>query len=142
MKKVDTWETERGQSEAGLVLKRKRDGRRMYSPSHKRAIIEQCLQPGVSVAGIALSHGINANLVRKWIVKHRRGVGAGQRSAGASAVLLPVAIDAAAARPPASPSTPRGHIVVALHGARIELVGAVDADALRTVLRVVTAVRL
>lgn len=69
LKEVDTLETERGQSEGGLVVRRKRDGRRVYSRSHKRAIVEQCLQPGVSVAGIALAHGINANLVRKWIVK-------------------------------------------------------------------------
>ena len=40
MKEVDTVEAERGQREAGLVLKRKRDGRRIYSPSHKRAIVE------------------------------------------------------------------------------------------------------
>jgi len=28
------------------------------------------LQPGVSVAKLALMHGINANLLRKWIGKH------------------------------------------------------------------------
>ncbi|GAA0782486.1 hypothetical protein GCM10009108_25300 [Castellaniella ginsengisoli] len=33
----------------------------------KAQIVAQCRQPGVSVAGVALSHGINANLVRKWI---------------------------------------------------------------------------
>lgn len=30
-------------------------------------IVQQCLQPGVSMANVALRHGINANLVRKWI---------------------------------------------------------------------------
>lgn len=41
--------------------------RRSYPQSLKAQIVEQCRQPGVSVAGVALSHGINANLIRKWI---------------------------------------------------------------------------
>jgi transposase len=41
--------------------------RRSYPKEIKAQIVAQCRQPGVSVAGVALSHGINANLVRKWI---------------------------------------------------------------------------
>lgn len=41
--------------------------RRSYPKPLKAQIVAQCSQPGVSVAGVALSHGINANLVRKWI---------------------------------------------------------------------------
>ncbi len=26
-----------------------------------------CQQPGASIAGVALAHGINANLVRRWL---------------------------------------------------------------------------
>jgi len=142
MKEVDTVETERGQREAGLVLKRKRDGRRVYSPSHKRAIVEQCLQPGVSVAGIALAHGINANLVRKWIVKYQRAAPAAKRSSVVPAALLPVAVQAEQPRSAVRTPAPRGLIVLELHGARVELVGGVDGEALRTVLRVLSAVRL
>ena len=142
LEEVDTLETERGQSEAGLVLKRKRDGRRIYSASHKRVIVEQCLQPGVSVAGIALAHGINANLVRKWIVKHRRAAAAAKCSSVAPPALLPVTVQAELRRSTARTAAPRGLIVVELHGARVELVGGVDAEALRTVLRVLSAVRL
>ncbi len=142
MQEVDTLETERGQSEAGLVLKRKGDGRRVYSPSHKRAIVERCLQPGVSVAGIALAHGINANLVRKWIVKHRRAAPAAKRSSVAPTALLPVAIQADSPKPTVRTPAARGMIVIELHGARVELVGGVDAEALRTVLRVLSAVRV
>jgi transposase len=142
MQEVDTLKPERGQSEAGLVLKRKRDGRRVYSPSHKRAIVEQCLQPGVSVAGIALAHGINANLVRKWIVKHRRAAAAAKGSSIAPPALLPVAVQAELPRSTARTTAPRGLIVVELYGARVELVGGVDGEALRTVLRVLSAVRM
>ncbi len=54
-----------------LIVGRKRDGRRCYDPEAKRELIEACLQPGVSVAGMALEHGINANLLRKWIGDYR-----------------------------------------------------------------------
>jgi transposase len=32
-------------------------------------MIEACLRPGVSVARVALKHGINANLLRTWITR-------------------------------------------------------------------------
>ena len=134
-------ETERGQSEGGLVVRRKRDGRRVYSPRHKRAIVEQCLQPGVSVAGIALAHGINANLVRKWIVRQQRAAPAAKPFSPVPAALLPVAIQADRPGALARGSAPRGLIVLEVHGARVELVGGVDGEALRTVLRVLSGVR-
>ena len=54
-----------------LVVGSKRDGRNCYDPQAKRELIEASLQPGVSVAKLALTHGINANLLRKWIGKHQ-----------------------------------------------------------------------
>ncbi|SCZ48617.1 IS66-like element accessory protein TnpA [Pseudomonas oryzihabitans] len=41
--------------------------RRSYPKSFKAQIVEECTQPGALVAGVALSHGLNANLVHKWI---------------------------------------------------------------------------
>ena len=41
------------------------------SPELKAAIVAACLAPGASVAAVALAHGVNANLVRKWIEKSR-----------------------------------------------------------------------
>jgi transposase len=57
-----------------LVAGRKRDGRRRYDPEAKRELVEACLRPGVSVARMALDHGVNANLLRKWIGEHRGAV--------------------------------------------------------------------
>ncbi|MEA9978571.1 MULTISPECIES: IS66-like element accessory protein TnpA [unclassified Pseudomonas] len=37
----------------------------------KAQVVQECLQPGASIASVALGHGINANLVRKWIPLHR-----------------------------------------------------------------------
>jgi transposase len=55
-----------------LVVGHKRDGRSCYDKEAKRELIETCLRPGVSVARVALQHGINANLLRTWITRHRR----------------------------------------------------------------------
>jgi len=41
--------------------------RRSYSKSFKVQVIHECAQPGASIASVALSHSLNANLVHKWI---------------------------------------------------------------------------
>lgn len=40
--------------------------RRRFSLEFKRQLIEQC-QPGISVAGVAMKHSINPNLLHRWI---------------------------------------------------------------------------
>lgn len=40
--------------------------RRRYSAELKQQILAECARPGASVASVALSHGINANVVHKW----------------------------------------------------------------------------
>ena len=54
---------------SGLVLGRKRDGRCHYDPKVKQELVKMGLQPGVSVAALAMQHGVNANLLRKWITQ-------------------------------------------------------------------------
>jgi transposase len=54
-----------------LVTGTRRDGRRRYDLQSKRALAKACLQPGVSLAGMALKHGVNANLLRKWVVSYQ-----------------------------------------------------------------------
>ena len=50
-----------------LVRAHRRDGRCLYDKEAKRELARRCLEPGVSLAGTALAHGINANLLRKWV---------------------------------------------------------------------------
>lgn len=40
--------------------------RKSYPKSFKIQVVQECEQPGVSVAAIAMTHGINANVVRRW----------------------------------------------------------------------------
>ncbi|MFO1385858.1 MAG: transposase [Chitinivorax sp.] len=46
--------------------------RRTHTESFKQAVINACQAPGASVAGVALTHGVNANQVRRWM--RERGV--------------------------------------------------------------------
>ena len=41
--------------------------RKSNSKSFKAQVVHECQQPGVSVAAIAMSHSINANVVRRWL---------------------------------------------------------------------------
>ncbi|WP_320203958.1 IS66-like element accessory protein TnpA [Agrobacterium rosae] len=66
----------------------KQDRRRRYDPAWKQRLVEACSEPGVSVSRLALQHGVNANLVRKWI-KNARHV-----SVSSTSAFVPVQITA------------------------------------------------
>ena len=44
----------------------KRGPRRPHSAELKARVLAECSRQGVSVAQVALAHGLNANLVHKW----------------------------------------------------------------------------
>lgn len=101
MKQVDT---------ITMVAKRTR---RQHSAEFKSQVVKACCAPGVSIAGVALAHGLNANLVRRWLIEH--GVTPESRRAGSQsvgAVLLPT--------PPFVPVTVES-VPAALPDIRIEL---------------------
>ena len=55
-----------------LVATPARRRRRHHSEEFKRQVIEACLQPGVSVAAVALANGLNANYLRRWLKAHHQ----------------------------------------------------------------------
>ena len=79
--------------------------RRTHAPEFKAQVIEACLQAGVSVAGVALANGLNANYLRRWVKEHREQTG-GRPVNGVVAIsrqvkptaLVPVTIEAPVAR--------------------------------------------
>ncbi|BAO30025.1 IS66-like element accessory protein TnpA [Sulfuritalea hydrogenivorans] len=79
--------------------------RRTHTPEFKAQVIEACLQPGISVAGVALANGLNANYLRRWVKEHREQT-ARNTVKGAVVVsrhvkptaLVPVTIEAPVAR--------------------------------------------
>ena len=42
--------------------------RRHHSAQFKTAVISERMRPGVSVAAVALARGLNANMLRKWVI--------------------------------------------------------------------------
>jgi transposase len=47
--------------------------RRRHSAELKALVLEQCAAPGASVAKVAMSHGVNANIVHGWRKLAREG---------------------------------------------------------------------
>ena len=115
------------------VLRVLSNGKRIYAEAFKDELVRQCLVPGTSVAAMGLAHGINANLLRRWIAMSTTRAGAPV----SRPTLLPVTLreQSAVSQPFASsaPSTPQT-IEIEVHGARIRLHGCVDAQRLGVVL--------
>ncbi len=138
--------------------------RRTWSLDERQQIVDEALAPDASVAAVARRHGLNANLVFKWIRRAREGWldrrRAPARRADASAVardsdaptFVPVkvvernAVMSPALAPPMAlastdpvreprRSTRRGAMEISLpNGVRVSLDADVDAEALRRVL--------
>jgi len=43
--------------------------RRRHAPEFRDRVVQACRQPGVSIAAVALANGLNANMVRKWVIE-------------------------------------------------------------------------
>ena len=69
--------------------------RRRHSPEFKSQLVAAARQSGASVAGIALAHGINANLLHRWM-RETQGISEPR-------ALVPVRIEAA--QPHAAPES-------------------------------------
>ena len=127
---------------AGLVVGRKRDGRCVYSRQAKHELVEACLRPRVSVAGMALAHGVNANLLRKWITRYRgqQEVASRAQAAAPTAVAL-LRVTGNDESVPAEQPVARQEIVptdscieIVLCEATVRLRGRVDVRQLREVI--------
>ena len=134
--------------------------RRTRSLDERKRIVEEAVAPGVSVAAVARRHGLNANLIFKWIRRSREGWRDRRREPanekpvvvvppeGRAPAFIPVKLlelDAASA-PPRSDvvakqarqtrrGAGRGAMEISLpNGAKVSLDAEVDAEALRRVL--------
>jgi len=45
--------------------------RSSYPKPFKAQVVQECLQPGASAFSVAIRHGINANVIRKWLPLYR-----------------------------------------------------------------------
>jgi transposase len=69
--------------------------RRRHDRELKQQVLDECAAPGASVATIAMTHGLNANLVHKW----RREASAGSPAASSGQTFVAVALPVPAAEP-------------------------------------------
>ena len=125
------------------VVRRSVGKRRRYSKEFRRQVVQETLAPGASVAGVALRHRLNTNLVFTWRRKLLPTLVPAQAK---SVKLLPVTIadagalvrgltpEPVAASQRARRSRARGAIEIECNGARIVVKGAVDGQTLRVVL--------
>ena len=118
----------------------KRATRRTYPLQFKREVVAQCLVPGASVSAIALSHGINANVIRKWLPQ------ADLRATTGTAAMLPVTIDSAPSpalkrRAPTAPAMARAPIELNLAGATVRLPAGFDPQELRSIVQILATLR-
>ena len=87
--------------------------RRHHPEEFKLAVIEACCEPGASVAGIAMTNGVNANQVRRWM--RERGIEPPTRRAA-----MPV-LESAPAPAPAFVQLPIAPAMPGLAEIRIEV---------------------
>ena len=132
---VDTLDATDTQSHASLVRRIKSDGRRVYERGAKLAIVREAMAPGVSLAKVALRHGLNANLLRKWVVKHGGAVGTAAR-VQASSSLLPVVVtpSAKASRSARTTSDERTLIEIELPRGVVRFYGGIERAVLRELI--------
>ena len=116
--------------------------RRFRSVEEKRQIIAETQAPGASVASVARTHGVNANLVFGWMRQQEQGV-LSARSRRAAPKLLAVTVTpqatSAVARSP-EPTVRRAasneHLEITLpDGTCIRAFGAVAGEQLERILR-------
>ena len=90
---------------------------RRHGAEFKAQVIRACRQPGVSIASVALANGLNANMLRRWVVEAERvgamavsGQGALAVSATAVANGPPAFVAVQMPTPPAASAEPGIHI--------------------------------
>ncbi len=114
--------------------------RRTYSLQFKREVVAQCLAPGASVSAIALSHCINANVIRKWLPRHRGQAGT------ALASMVPVNIAPTPVAMNARPRVPvskalRPPIELILNDVTVRLPAGFDPAELHSIVQILAALR-
>lgn len=118
-----------------LIRSRKSNGRCVYDKAAKRELVRQCLQPGVSLARTAMEHGVNANLLRKWVVLQTGTRPARRRALVPSLPQAPLlAVRTEGARVISAATSTAGYLELVIAGGMIRVHGRVDAQALSIAL--------
>ena len=109
--------------------------RRNHTVEQKRAIVAECLEPGASLSSVALKHGMNANMVRKWVVQAQSGTLVGAKR-GRKPSMLPVVLSDVTDDAEEVDATMRRDVRIEIETSRgvMRVSGDVDAAMLETLL--------
>lgn len=119
-----------------LIKGHKRDGRCVYNKAAKRELVSRCLEPGVSLARLAMAHGVNANLLRKWVMK-QAGANPPRRRKPAVAVVPSVSlmsVKMVKPEPVMTPPSTQSYLELTVAGVTIRVQGEINAASLSVVL--------
>ena len=75
--------------------------RRRHSEEFKARLIEECRRPGVSMASVAMANGVNANLLRNWVMRDGKARPTAPAAPSSPATREFIALPLAAAAEPA-----------------------------------------
>ena len=75
--------------------------RRAHSAEFKARVVAACSAPGVSSAAVAMAHGLNPNLARRWVREAEQGSGVLVKAANSAVptAFVPVQLPPAQAVP-------------------------------------------
>lgn len=128
-------------SGAGQAWKRK--PRRHFPIEQKLAVVRACLEPQATLSGVALANGLNANMVRKWVLRYRAGALVARGAA--TPAMVPVVVRPRRATAPPTPTTsmrdaPVGEVRVEIETAHgvMRVAGAIEAVMLGALLSAMT----
>lgn len=79
----------------GSLTLKHRAPKTFYEPSFKARVVAECSRAGSSIAGVALDHGLNANMVHRWLDEHEAGIGWAKRVVR-EAQFVPIAMEPSA----------------------------------------------
>lgn len=125
------------------ITRSNRKGRPNYPIDFKRQLAARACEPGISVARLALEHGINANMLFKWRRHYRaelfdgpgsKPVAAPMPPANEIPKLLPVVAEPPTARQDPDGVKPAAMLEIVMSGATVRVIGKVSRSALRAVL--------
>ena len=117
-----------------LVVGHKRDGRSIYDPQARIDLVRASQQPGISLARVARTCGINANVLSNWVRQHGRDNCGAAAPRGdviempAASAFVAVQVDSVPSASAATPAAAALDVQVRLpNGATLDMRGA-DLD--------------
>ena len=121
------------------VVAKGRAGRPNYPIEFTRRLAVESCEPEISVAKLALRHGLNANMLFKWRREYRAGkleIQSRHCQTTETPLFLPVVTSAAPSKIKPAKAAPReaGYIEILRGDARSRICGDESASALRLVL--------